>query len=133
MSLPDRFWAKTAVTDCINWTGAQNSKGYGCFAIDGKAQLAHHLAWEDERGPIPEGMTIDHLCRNRACVNVEHLEVVTNVENQRRTPGVLRPGGECVNGHPISTEADIYISPRGRRECRGCRRLASRRASGRAA
>jgi hypothetical protein len=123
MSLPDAFWAKTAETDCIVWQGAQNTKGYGCFAVDRVAQLAHRLAWEDVYGPIPEDMTIDHLCRVRTCVNVAHLELVTIAENNRRkkTPGGLHVGDTCIAGHPI-TELTVYRHPRGHVECRECRR-----------
>ena len=80
MSLPTHFWSKTAQYDCIVWTAAANSKGYGCFLVDGQSQLVHRLAWEEVNGPIPEDMTIDHLCRVRTCVNVKHLELVTIAE-----------------------------------------------------
>lgn len=123
MTLPTAFWAKTARTDCIVWTGAQNSKGYGCYGINGVSRLAHRVAWEDARGPIPEGLTIDHLCRVHACVRVDHMELVTVAENQRRQPRMLRVGGECRNGHHIASDADLYTNPRrGTHECRQCRR-----------
>ena len=123
MSLPASFWNKTRETDCIVWTGAVNTKGYPCFGIDGKSQLAHRLAYEDARGPIPEGYTIDHLCRVRNCVNVDHLEVVTIAENNRRkqVAGGLRIGGECARGHDLPDEAAVYRHPRGHLECRTCR------------
>ena len=85
-------------------------------------QLAHRVAWEDARGPIPDGLTIDHLCRVRNCVNVEHLELVTIAENNRRKKiaGGLHVGGECIQGHAI-TELTAYRHPRGHIECRICR------------
>lgn len=121
-SLPDRFWAKTARTDCIVWTGAVNTKGYPCFAVNGESHLAHRLAYEDANGPIPEGFTIDHTCRVRTCVNVDHLEVVTVAENNRRRKVVtgIRIGGECAYGHEV-TELTAYRHPRGHIECRTCR------------
>lgn len=126
-SLPARFWAKTEQAgDHILWVAAQNSRGYGCYGVDGVSQLAHRVAWEDAHGPIPDGLTIDHLCRIKCCVNVAHMELVTRTENQRRA-SFLKPGGECSNGHPIATEADLYVNPRGRAECRACRRNASAR------
>lgn len=66
-----RFWAKVDKddTDCWLWTGCLNSCGYGCWAVNGKSQLTHRLAYEALVGPIPEGLTIDHLCRVRACCN----------------------------------------------------------------
>lgn len=129
MSLPDSFWAKTApATDCVVWRGAQNSKGYGCFAVNGVSKLAHRVAWEDVHGPIPDGLTLDHRCRVHACVNVAHLELVTVAENTRRQPRVLRVGGECRNGHRIASAADMYVNERkGTRECRACRRTAKAR------
>lgn len=122
MTLPPTFWSKTARTDCIVWTGAQNSRGYGCFAVGGVSQLAHRLAWEDVHGPIPDGLVIDHLCRVHACVNVEHMDLVSRGENTRRAPRVLRVGGECAAGHPIVSDLDLYPRKGGRSECRACRR-----------
>lgn len=120
MTLPDKFWDKTRTTDCLVWTGAINSKGYACFFADGASVLAHRLAWEDVHGPIPDGLTIDHTCRVRTCVNVDHLEVVTRAENIRRGHK-LNVGDECQRGHSIASEADLYIAPRGSHECRTCR------------
>lgn len=131
--LPDNFWSKTTTTDCVIWKGAVNSKGYPCFAVDGKSQLAHRLAWVDARGAIPEGLTVDHTCRVRNCVNVEHLELVTNAENTRRRFGAhggLNVGGACLNGHSIRDEHDVYTNKNGRRECHECRRQRGKRAQG---
>lgn len=132
MSLPPNFWAKTTASDCLIWHGAQNSKGYGCFLVNGVSQLAHRLVWEDAHGPIPDGLTIDHRCRARACVNVDHLELVTIAENNRRKKiaGGLSIGGQCIDGHDI-TELTAYRHPRGHIECRICRR--AKRAEARAA
>lgn len=133
-SLPPNFWAKVRKTDyCWLWQGAQNTMGYGVFMLDGVVQLAHRLAYEDERDPIPEGLVIDHRCRTRNCVNPSpaHLEVVTYAENNRRRRSFERlgPGDSCVNGHYLEAE-DIYHRPNGLTECRHCRRelKAARRA-----
>lgn len=126
-TLPAAFAAKTRpATDCVVWIGAQNSKGYGCFAIDRVSHLAHRLAWEAVNGPIPDGMTLDHLCRVRSCVNVDHLEVVSNAENVRRAKA-LAVGDTCSRGHLIAKDSDIYRRTRGGQECRTCRREASAR------
>lgn len=71
---------------CIPWVGAQTSRGYGCFCVGGKSknQLAHRWIYQALVGPIPDGLTIDHLCRNKLCVNPEHLEPVPLRENVRR-------------------------------------------------
>lgn len=129
-SLPANFTGKVAdPTGCIQWVGAIQSRGYGSVSINGVITSAHKAAWEHVNGPVPDGLTIDHLCRNRACVNVEHMELVPGAENTRRQPRValLGPGGYCSKGHPIATDADIYVNPRGSRECRECRRGHGRR------
>lgn len=124
MSLPPSFWSKVRESDCLIWTGAVNTKGYPCVWVDGVSQLAHRLAYEDVHGAIADDMTIDHTCRVRNCVNVEHLEVVTNAENNRRKRVIdgLKVGGECIKGHRIESSWDLYFHPRGHAECRECRR-----------
>lgn len=82
----ERFWSKVdASAPCWVWTAASAGKGYGKFTLsaNGKTRypLAHRYSWELLVGPIPEGMTLDHLCKNRKCVNPDHLEVVTQAVN----------------------------------------------------
>ena len=82
-----RFAALTkrgAPSECWPWLGHVDADGYGRFAFRGKRLQAHQFAWRRARGPIPKGKQLDHLCRNRACVNVAHLEPVTSPENTRR-------------------------------------------------
>ena len=71
-------------TGCWNWHGAINAQGYGYVDDGGRIRRAHILYYERERGPVPVGMEIDHLCRNPACVNPAHLEAVTHLTNVRR-------------------------------------------------
>lgn len=121
MTLPAIFATNShPATDCIVWTGAQNSKGYGCLVIDGVGQLAHRVAWEDVNGPIPDGMTIDHLCRVRCCVNADHMEVVTVAENNRRKRRARGVGDVCKHGHRLDSPDAIYVRKSGATECRAC-------------
>lgn len=83
----ERFWAKVDCSgDCWEWTGG-TSDGYGAIRVDGLMAKAHRFAYEQLRGPIPDDLDIDHLCRNTRCVNPDHLEPVTRSENARRQAG----------------------------------------------
>lgn len=73
-----------SITGCWIWTGAQSPRGYTKKGIGGKRIQAHRYMWEKFNGPIPEGMVMDHLCRNPSCANPDHLEPVTHTENVRR-------------------------------------------------
>ena len=76
-------------TDCWLWQGELNRNGYGRVWVQGKRLMAHRVIYEAIIGPIPEGMVLDHLCRNRACCNPQHLEPVTVRENTHRGAAVL--------------------------------------------
>lgn len=119
----DKFWANVDRSDpsvCWEWTGTRSAKGYGVFS----GVRAHRAAYELLVGPIPAGLTIDHLCRNRACINPAHLEPVTNRENILRgeSPSAIHArASHCPKGHQYDG-ANTWTDRRGWRTCRECRR-----------
>lgn len=139
LPLEDRFWPKVEeATDlspngwrsCWLWTASLTGNGYGYFGLEkGRMALAHRFAYEYVIGPIPEGMTLDHLCRRRTCVNPAHLEPVSMRENLLRGESPTAHNARkthCVHGHPLSGE-NLYVDPRGRRQCKECRRKSTRK------
>lgn len=91
---------------------------------DRNVVVAHRAAWVSAHGQIPAGMTIDHTCKERRCVNVAHLRLLDNYENGRRTAGRDWPLGQCINGHP---NADLVLVGNGektpRLRCAKCRTM----------
>lgn len=119
--LPERFWKKVDKSDpqgCWLWTAGKQG-GYGLFGVRGRARLAHRVAYESLVGPIPDKLTLDHLCRVRNCVNPAHLEPCTIAENSRRSPltlvGLNAVKTQCPQGHPYDA-----VDRRGDRYCKTC-------------
>lgn len=124
-----RFWSKVdrrGPNECWPWCGPLGN-GYGLFVAKpfyANTQRAHRVAYELMVGPIPEGLHIDHLCRNRGCVNPAHMEPVTCAENVLRGVGfgaINRAKTHCPQGHAYDA-ANTYINKNGRRQCRACSR-----------
>lgn len=111
-------------TGCWNWTGGTNSNGYG-WGQKGPGQpkrVMHRIMWEaHNNGPIPDGLQLDHLCRNRLCCNPAHLEPVTNAQNTTRQDHANRRKSHCPQGHEYTKE-NTRVTPSGRRICRTCDR-----------
>lgn len=111
---------------CWVATVPMSPAGYGYIFRDGTKKPLHRVAWEELRGPIPDGMELDHLCRNRACCNPDHLEPVSHAENVRR--GIagevnrerMLARTTCKNGHPWDSENTKQTGRQ--RKCRTCER-----------
>lgn len=121
----DRFYSKVdddSDSLCWNWTAGKNQNGYGMFKLYGGTMMAHRAAWLMLEGEIPDGMELDHLCRNRSCVNPDHLQPVSHAENVRRGDGAVRYLKQsCVNGHEF-TDQNAKYTPEGWRYCGDCKR-----------
>lgn len=127
----------TTPAGCWQWSGRPNNAGYGQMTMQGangaETRLAHRVAYETLVGPIPAGLQLDHLCRNRLCVNPTHLEPVTARENILRSPIAEAAKNarktHCPQGHPYSG-SNLYVLPStGYRYCRECMRAHQRRRS----
>ena len=128
----NQTWCTLPFMECIPWTGRINEFGYGTLG----PKLAHRVAWEQTHGPIPDGMTIDHLCHDpavcrggvkcshRSCVNVDHMTLVTAKQNRQRSYHRSVLITHCPEGHPYS--GDNLLVSGGKRYCRECRRVKSR-------
>lgn len=121
----DKYLSKIKINrGCWEWTGSINNKGYGEVSINRKKQRAHRVIYELLVGKIPDGLEIDHLCRNRNCVNPKHLEPVTRLENIRRALPFKKKITHCKNGHKFTkenTKIRIYKNKWRYRVCIKCK------------
>lgn len=105
-------------TGCWEWTASRTNGGYGACRMPGIGNVAHRALYVLMVGVLPDDLHLDHLCRNKACVNPDHLEPVTQAENNRRA-GAART--HCAQGHEY-TEANTYRRRNGSRDCKACNR-----------
>jgi hypothetical protein len=130
LGLPERIESKISPepnSGCWLWDGARFDTGYGKTFIGEKRVLAHRVVYELLRGPIPQGLQIDHLCRVRCCVNPDHMEPVTRVVNVMRGESPIAKNARkthCLNGHEFSAD-NTYILKDKSRLCRACNRVAA--------
>lgn len=91
-AVPARFWAKVERDEggCWRWLGVMNDSGYGLLGVGARNVRAHRLSWELHNTPVPDGMQVDHMCRNRGCVNPSHLRLASPKQNSEHTDA--RPG-----------------------------------------
>jgi len=114
---------------CLRYTGGCVSTGYGSVCFAGYNWLAHRLIWTLQRGPVPQDLTIDHLCKNKTCLNIDHMEIVTFAENSRRKNNNLtgltkvrqikRDPVHCSRGHEYGPQD---FNRNGWRSCKRCDR-----------
>ena len=135
VKLPARFVSKVnfkgpipeerpELGQCWEWTAGAFADGYGGFSVLSKNVRVHRFAWEILRGPIPDNLEPDHLCRNRLCINPNHIEIVTHQVNNlrgRTLTALHAQATHCPQGHPYDL-FNTYYAKNGGRCCRACHR-----------
>lgn len=123
---------KDAPDGCWQWLRTLKETGYGIYwgsiaDEPRKSWSAHRYSYTLAHGPIPAGLVLDHLCRNRGCVNPDHLEAVTSQVNQLRGARNRNANGRCKYGHDLTAEDGYHYTIRGWRVCKRCVEFSSKR------
>ncbi len=123
-----RFVSPEPNSGCWLWMGAAQPREYGLFSVGCEAMLAHRVCYELFKGPIPEGLELDHKCRVHCCVNPDHMEPVTHQVNCKRglQGDLYIPITHCKHGHELAGD-NLGWYPSGYRRCLACTRIISRR------
>lgn len=120
------FHSHVVTNGCWTWAGSKDKDGYGNTKVAGKHAFAHRAMYQVCRGPIPEGMQLDHLCRNRACINPAHLDIVTSFENTMRSNAASAINARkthCIHGHPLAGDNLSIQAAKNRSGARRFRRV----------
>lgn len=96
--------------DCLIWTGVLNKDGYGEIRIARKLRRVHRELWIEVNGPIAAGIEIDHACRNKACVNLAHLQAVSKKVNRENLSGAYRNSGTGIRGVHLDRKRGTYVA-----------------------
>ena len=118
-----------AKNGCWDWQGYVDKTGYAGFLVNHKRLLVHRFSYEIFNGHIPNGITVDHICKNRKCVNPWHLDLTTRFENvQRGANKIAQNAGKlnCPQGHSYSGE-NLYVTKKGFRQCKTCQKIRYRK------
>lgn len=106
-----RFWSKVDKSnECWTWTAWIQPDGYGLFRLDGKMRKPHRVSWEWANGPIPDGMEVDHLCWDRACVRVSHMRLADHRSNGQNRRGPQSNSTTGIRGVSWDKEAGKYAA-----------------------
>lgn len=102
------FYSERTAGGCVVWIGYRDGRGYGRVAVGYEKKLAHRMSFEEHRAPIPPGAVINHICRNRSCINPDHLETVSQARNAQFVSA--QSGSELPRGVYLEKRTGRYLA-----------------------